>query len=142
MGQAHSPDLSDSSRAHLNHWCGERLAWLRDIPTYGRIRYKAVYPSVDVVWYGTQGRLEYDLDLQPGAGPNKIAMRFEGARRLSVEASGDPRGNGHRRFVYAIHQIALAFGVAFPKDVRRAEGSLPAGIEGPIYVSGNRVWRP
>ena len=44
-----------------------------------------------MVWYGKQGRLEYDLDLQPGADPNKIAMRFEGARKLSLEANGDLR---------------------------------------------------
>ena len=56
-----------------------------DIPTYGRVRYKAVYPGVDMVWYGKQGRLEYDLDLQPGADPEKIAMRFDGAKKLSVE---------------------------------------------------------
>ncbi len=64
-------------------------AWLRDIPTYGQVRYSAVYPGVDTVWYGKQGRLEYDLDLQPGADPNQISMRFEGAKKLSLEANGD-----------------------------------------------------
>ncbi len=76
----------------VNYFVGrDPKAWRHDIPTYGRVQYKAVYPGVDLLWYGKQGRLEYDLDLQPGADPNKIAMRFEGARKLALEANGDLR---------------------------------------------------
>ncbi len=82
----------DALPGKVNYFVGrDPNAWLRDVPTYGRVRYKGVYPGVDVVWYGKQGRLEYDLDLQPGADPNKIAMRFEGARKLTVDANGDLR---------------------------------------------------
>ena len=82
----------DALPGKVNYFVGrDPKAWLRDIPTYGRVRYKAVYPGVDMLWYGNQGRLEYDLDLQPGADPNKIAMRFDGARKLSVEPNGDLR---------------------------------------------------
>jgi hypothetical protein len=52
-------------------------SWRRDIPTYGR--YQGVYPGVGVVWYGKQGRLEFDLEIQPGADADRIAMRVEGA---------------------------------------------------------------
>jgi hypothetical protein len=65
--------------------------WLHDIPTWGRVRYSGVYPGTDAIWYGNQGRLEYDLLLQPGADISGIAMRFEGARKVSVEAGGDLR---------------------------------------------------
>jgi len=65
--------------------------WLHDIPTWGRVRYSGVYPGIDAIWYGNQGRLEYDLLLQPGADTSKIAMKFEGARKISVEAGGDLR---------------------------------------------------
>ncbi|MGA3029070.1 MAG: SBBP repeat-containing protein, partial [Bryobacteraceae bacterium] len=76
----------------VNYFVGnDPKRWLRDIPTYGRVRYSGVYPGVDMVWYGKQGRLEYDLGLQPGADASRIAMRFEGARKMAVEASGDLR---------------------------------------------------
>ena len=65
--------------------------WLRDIPTYQRVRYKDVYPGVDMVWYGNQGRLEYDLLVQPGADASKIAMQFAGARKLTLDPNGDLR---------------------------------------------------
>jgi hypothetical protein len=76
----------------VNYFIGrDPKGWLRDIPTYGRVRYQDLYPGVDVVWYGNQGRLEYDLLVQPGADADRIAMRFEGARKLAVDANGDLR---------------------------------------------------
>jgi hypothetical protein len=82
----------DALPGKVNYLVGrDPRAWLRDIPTYGRVRYTGVYPGIDTVWYGKQGRLEYDLDLQPGADPNQIAVRFEGAKKLSLEANGDLR---------------------------------------------------
>ena len=82
----------DALPGTVNYLVGrDPKAWLRDIPTYGRVRYAGVYPGIDTVWYGKQGRLEYDLDLQPGANPNQIAMRFEGAKKLALEANGDLR---------------------------------------------------
>src|SRR5271170_7408564 len=58
----------------VNYFVGsDPKAWLHDIPTYQRVRYKDVYPGIDMVWYGKQGRLEYDLELQPGADTVRIA---------------------------------------------------------------------
>ncbi len=82
----------DALPGKVNYLVGrDPKAWLHDIPTYRRVRYEGVYPGVDVVWYGKQGRLEYDLEIQPGADASHIAMRFEGARKLSVDANGDLR---------------------------------------------------
>ena len=32
-----------------------------DIPTYARIRYENLYPATDLIYYGNQRELEYDL---------------------------------------------------------------------------------
>ncbi|MBZ5665173.1 MAG: SBBP repeat-containing protein [Acidobacteriia bacterium] len=53
--------------------------WHRDIPQFGRVQYQAVYPGVDLVYYGDQGQLEYDFRVAPAADPNQIALRFQGA---------------------------------------------------------------
>ncbi len=82
----------DALPGKVNYFVGrDPKGWLRDIPTCGRVRYKDVYPGIDVVWYGQQGRLEYDLELQPGADANEIAMRFGGARKLELDPDGDLR---------------------------------------------------
>jgi hypothetical protein len=53
--------------------------WHHEIPQFARVQYQAVYPGVDLVYYGNQGQLEYDFRVAPGADPNQIALSFQGA---------------------------------------------------------------
>jgi len=62
--------------------------WRTGVPTYAKVKYEAVYPGVDLVYYGRQRQLEYDLVLAPGADPDALTLSFEGADRLEI----DPRG--------------------------------------------------
>ena len=39
--------------------------WRTDISTYARVRYAQVYPGIDMLYYGNQRQLEYDLSLHP-----------------------------------------------------------------------------
>ena len=63
--------------------------WYRDVPQFARVRYRSVYPGVDLVYYGRQGRLEYDFEVAPGSDPAQIRVRFEGARSLKIAGNGD-----------------------------------------------------
>ncbi len=62
--------------------------WRTGVPTYAKVKYEAVYPGVDLLYYGNQRQLEYDLVLAPGADPQVVTLSFEGADRLEI----DPRG--------------------------------------------------
>jgi uncharacterized repeat protein (TIGR01451 family) len=62
--------------------------WHTNIPTYQKVRYTAVYPGVDLVYYGNQGRLEHDFIIAPGADPSKIVLSFEGAQPR-IDRQGD-----------------------------------------------------
>ena len=53
--------------------------WHSDIPQFARVQYQAVYPGIDLVYYGDQGQLEYDFRVAPGAEPGQIALGFQGA---------------------------------------------------------------
>ena len=53
--------------------------WRHGIPQFARVEYQAVYPGVDLVYYGNQGQLEYDFRVSPTADPNQIALHFDGA---------------------------------------------------------------
>ncbi|HEX7313823.1 MAG TPA: SBBP repeat-containing protein [Pyrinomonadaceae bacterium] len=64
-------------------------AWRTGVPAFGRVRYEAVYKGIDAVYYGRQGRLEYDFVVAPGADPSRIRLRFDGARNVRVEENGD-----------------------------------------------------
>jgi hypothetical protein len=63
--------------------------WRSNIPTYGKVKYHDVYPGIDLVYYGQQRQLEYDLIVAPGANPRGIRLSFEGVDSLEV----DPQGN-------------------------------------------------
>jgi hypothetical protein len=63
--------------------------YLIDIPNYGRIRFDGVYPGIDVVYYGRQRELEYDLIVAPGADPGDVRLSMDGADDLSIDDVGD-----------------------------------------------------
>jgi uncharacterized repeat protein (TIGR01451 family) len=63
--------------------------WRLNVPTYARVRYQAVYPGIDLVYYGTEGKLEYDFVVLPGADPGSIALQVEGGDQLRRTSAGD-----------------------------------------------------
>ena len=63
--------------------------WRKDVPLYARVRYTDVYAGVDMLYYGNQRQLEYDFIVAPGADPKVIALHFEGADDLSLDAKGN-----------------------------------------------------
>ncbi len=63
--------------------------WRRGVGNFGRVSAREVYPGIDMVYYGNQGRLEYDFQLKPGADPKEIRLKFQGARKVRI----DPQGN-------------------------------------------------
>ncbi len=74
----------------VNYLTGNDPAnWHTDIPTFGRVHYAGVYEGVNLVYYGNQQQLEYDFVVAPGADYNQIALNFEGANALTVDAGGD-----------------------------------------------------
>jgi uncharacterized protein (TIGR03437 family) len=62
--------------------------WRTGVPQYGRVRYRDVYPGIDVVYYGAQGMLEYDAVVAPGADPGRIRLALSGAGVVKIE-NGD-----------------------------------------------------
>lgn len=48
--------------------------WRTNVPNFAKVRYKDVYPGVDLVYYGNQSQLEYDFVLVPGADLNQIVL--------------------------------------------------------------------
>ncbi|HEV2732040.1 MAG TPA: hypothetical protein VGV15_18560, partial [Terriglobales bacterium] len=80
---------SDALPGRSNYFIGNDPAkWHRDIPQFARVSYQNVYPGVDLVYYGNQGRLEYDFKVAPGADPKQIALRFQASQRLRLDGHG------------------------------------------------------
>jgi hypothetical protein len=67
--------------------------WVRQVPAFRRVRGRWAYPGIDVVYYGRDGRLEYDFVVAPGARPDVIRLAFRDgqgeAARVSLAGDGD-----------------------------------------------------
>ncbi len=53
------------------------------------MQYDEIYPGVDLVLYGYDGQLEYDLIVKPGANVKRIRLAFEGAAKEELDGRGD-----------------------------------------------------
>jgi hypothetical protein len=73
----------------VNYLIGnDRKRWVTEVPTHRRVRYAQVYRGVDLVFYGDQQRLEYDLELAPGMDAHQVALRVKGADAIRVRDDG------------------------------------------------------
>ena len=62
--------------------------WVRNVPTFARVRYSDVYPGVDLVFYGKQGQLEYDFAVRSGADPRQIRLNLSGVENVLLGDDG------------------------------------------------------
>ncbi|MGE0131650.1 MAG: SBBP repeat-containing protein [Blastocatellales bacterium] len=67
----------------------DQSRWRSNVPTFAKLRYRAVYPGVDLVYYGAGQQLEYDFIIAPGADPRKIRLAFDGVKGMKIDDSGD-----------------------------------------------------
>ena len=53
-----------------NYFMGHDPArWRTGVPNFAGLRYRGVYPGVDLLFHGARAGLEYDFTLAPGADP-------------------------------------------------------------------------
>ena len=72
-----------------NYFIGNDPAkWRSNVPHYGKVRYRGVYPGIDLVYYGNPLRMEFDFVVHPGAEPGAIQLSFEGSDAIRGETDG------------------------------------------------------
>lgn len=63
--------------------------WRTDIPNFGKVAYRSLYPGIDLVFYGAnQHQFEYDFIVAPGGDPSAIRVAFEGADTVRLDEEG------------------------------------------------------
>ena len=97
LGTAALPAISgvDPLPGTANYLIGnDPKKWHTNLPTYARVKYAQVYPGVDLVYYGNQHQLEFDLIVQPGTDPASISLGFQGeVANHPLRLKIDPTGN-------------------------------------------------
>lgn len=83
-------DPLDGLPGRTNYYMGgDRAGWRSGVPNYGRVRYRSVFPGVDLVVYGKTQQVEYDWVVAPGSDPGAIRFSFAGASAVRLDGNGD-----------------------------------------------------
>jgi hypothetical protein len=102
--------------------------WITHVPHYGQVRYRDVYPAIDLVFHGNGRQLEYDWLVRPGGDPRQIRTRFQGVRKMQVDANND---------------LVLNLGNAEMKwrkpVVYQETGGVKAPLEGGFAIAGKNL---
>lgn len=61
----------------------------RTFRQYPQVGIQQLYSGVDVVFYGSSGHIEYDLNLARGAASDRIRIQVTGARGVRIDEHGD-----------------------------------------------------
>jgi len=97
----------DELPGKVNYFIGnDPKKWRANVPTYAKVKYRNVYPGIDLVYYGNPlagGQLEYDFIVAPGADPSAIALDVWAVREppLRIDGNGNlviPAKGGEVRF--------------------------------------------
>ena len=110
--------------------------WRTNVSNYAKVEYENVYPGVDLVYYGNQGKLEYDFVVAPGADPHLVALNIEGAERMHIDPQGDlvlSSDGGHVRLHKpAVYQPTTDSGP-------RTTGNLQSSIGNRQFLNGRYI---
>ncbi|MEZ5355943.1 MAG: SBBP repeat-containing protein [Bryobacteraceae bacterium] len=66
----------------------DRSQWRSSVPHFGGVRYREVYPGIDLLYRGQGRQVEYDFYVAPGADPGQIRLQFTGADKLWIDGEG------------------------------------------------------
>ena len=73
-----------------NYFLGnDPTQWRTNVANYRQVKYAAVYPGIDQIYYGNQQQLEYDFIVAPYADPGVITLSFAGTTKMRLNQQGD-----------------------------------------------------
>jgi hypothetical protein len=80
----------DPLAARINYFVGnDPHKWRTNVPAYGRVKYREVYPGIDLVYYSNQNSIEFDLIASAKARTDAVRLSFDRAAHPRIDASGD-----------------------------------------------------
>jgi Beta-propeller repeat len=77
----------ESAPYPVSYYLGPPSRWRSGI-RWERVRYREIYPGIDLVLVTNAGQLEFNLEIRPGADPGKIRIRYRGAA-IQLNQNGD-----------------------------------------------------
>ncbi len=79
-------ELPGKSSYFIGH---DPSSWHTNISNYSKVRYRDVYPGIDLIYYGNHRQLEHDFVVKPGGDPKAIRLDLRGAKEVSIDQAGN-----------------------------------------------------
>ena len=91
-GAATKPEISAEGllASYSNYFRGsDPSKWRTEVPHYRSVRYREIWPGIDLVFHGDNKDLEWDFVVLPGGDPDRIGFIVEGAGDLELNEAGE-----------------------------------------------------
>jgi len=75
-----------------NYYLGKAQT-IEGLPLESSVRYSNVAPGIDLLFHGTEGRLEYDIEVAPGADASAFALHVSNGGTFKVAGDGTAKLN-------------------------------------------------
>ncbi|HFE38256.1 MAG TPA: hypothetical protein ENK06_07565, partial [Gammaproteobacteria bacterium] len=85
-----NPDITglNRTRQYVNYLRGQASQWIKQVATFKKIEYSNIFPGIDLQFYFTKTRMEFDFIVSPGADPQQIAFEIKNADKIKINATG------------------------------------------------------
>jgi hypothetical protein len=91
LGANAAPDIdgADMQEGRANYLIGDDPSlWRTNVPLYGRVVYKDLYPGIDMVYSSHKRLLKSEFVVAPGADPSQIRIAYTGVESLRIDDQG------------------------------------------------------
>ena len=91
VGANHNAVVSgaDLLAGRQNYLLGNNPAkWQTNVPRFGKVVYKEIYPRTNLIFYGNDRELEYDFELGAHGDPKAVRISFDKEARLVLRQDG------------------------------------------------------
>jgi len=79
----------DESKAVFSYFRGsDPQHWVKGARAYHKVRYKNLYPHIDLIVYVSRGKIKYDYRIKKGGEVKHIKTRYEGIKQLYMNENG------------------------------------------------------
>ena len=82
------PAGRDLTSAVVSYFKGPKEEWKTGLPTYGSVVYENLWPGIDLVYTGEEGRLKATYVVKPEADPGMIRLAYRGPEEVAVTEEG------------------------------------------------------
>ena len=82
------PEGLEETGAVISYFKGKPEEWKTGLQAYSKIRYRDLWPGIDLVYMGVVNKLKYEFIVHPGADPGQIRLACRGTERVEVTEEG------------------------------------------------------